>query len=491
MIKGYISNDLNNSTIYMGSNLTNIGFISTGLGTYWNQFHGLKDKLEGYARNIVSHIGDSGEVTVYNAGMIDYPEKAYEAASMFKNRGITLLFVYVATYSLSSTILPIAKELACPIILLNVQPGPAIDYFKVNSLIDRGEKTGLWLEYCQACAIPEFACVLGSAGIKYDIVTGHLNDDQTWKEIDSWISAAKVCRAMRHDRLGLLGHYYCGMLDVYTDLRKVSATFGTHVEILEMDELAAIRRGISQEEIEFKIKEFNESFIVSEECPLAEIQRAARTSVALDKLITAHNIGFMAYYYEGTPGSENEDIVTSVIAGNTLLTGKGIPVAGEYEVKNALAMKIMSLLGAGGSFSEFYAVDYEDDVVLLGHDGPAHFLMSENKVELVPLPVYHGKPGNGLSIQMSVRNSEVTLLSVCEGKEGFFLLVSEGETVPGEVLEIGNTNSRYRFQCGAKSFIEQWSKAGPSHHCAVGIGHVADRLQNVAFILGIEIKIIR
>ena len=465
-----------------------IGFLSTGLNTYWNQFEGLLDHLLGYSKTIVSHIESQGGVEVTDVGMVDCPEKAAEAATVLKRAGVDLVFLYVSTYSLSSTILPVARALSCPVIALNLQPGPAIDYSAINSLDDRGEMTGMWLENCQACAIPEIAGAFNRVGLKYDIVTGHMKDDSAWEEIASWVDAAKALAAMRSNRLGLLGHYYCGMLDVYTDVLKVSSSFGSHVEIVEMDELAALRASVTPEQVEDKLSEFRKQFIVSESCSEYELRRAATTSVALDKLIEAHDLGSLAYYYEGQSGNDHENIITSVIAGNTLLTAKGIPVAGEYEVKNAFAMKVMSLLGAGGSFSEFYAMDFDDDVILLGHDGPAHPLISDGKVELVPLPVYHGKPGKGLSIQMSVRKGDVTLLSVCEGPEGVFLLVAEGESVPGDVLQIGNTNSRYRFPCGMRSFFDQWCKAGPSHHCAVGVGHQARKLAKIAFLMGIGIK---
>ncbi len=464
---------------------TKIGLMGIGLDTYWAQFDGLLDHLLGYQQEINLKISGFG-VEVLDAGMVDNPVRAREAASYLASNEIELLFLYISTYALSSTVLPVAQKVKVPVILLNLQPVATLDYSAFNQLNDRGKMTGLWLEHCQACSVPEIAGVFNRSGIKYDIVTGYLQDQDAWKEIGEFVRAAIVAERMRNNRLGILGHYYGGMLDVYTDTAKQSAVFGTHLEMLEMCELKRWRDGVTEAELKAKIAEFHVNFEVTAECAAEEIERAARTSIALDKLVAAHGLGSMAYYYEGESGNDYENIVTSVIAGNTLLTGKNIPVAGECEVKNAQAMKIMAEFGAGGSFSEFYLMDFNDDVVMLGHDGPAHFAIAEGRVKLVPLPIYHGKPGKGLSIQMSVRQGPVTLLSVVEGKEGIFFLVAEGESVPGPTLQIGNTNSRYRFVPGAKAFMNQWSKQGPAHHCAIGVGHLASSIQKLGMILGIE-----
>lgn len=467
-----------------------IGLLGVGLNTYWTQFDGLYGRLVGYQQAIKDKMQAYNMGIVVDAGLVDDVDKANEAVQLMKREDVEILFIFISTYALSSTIMPLVNRLDVPVVLLNIQPLPAIEYDKLNGLRDRGEMTGEWLANCQACSVPEFCSVFNRADVRYDIVSGYLEDSEAWKEIYQWIDAAGISYGMRNNRMGVLGNYYGGMVDVYSDLAMQSTVFGTHIEVLEMCELSEFRRTVTAEETERKIAAFGDAFEIDSSCTRDEIVRAAQTSVALDKLVETHRLGSLAYYYAGANGNEYENIVTSIIAGNTLLTGRDIPVAGEYEVKNVQAMKIMSLLGAGGCFSEFYAVDYKDDVILLGHDGPAHFIISEKKVGLVPLPVYHGKPGKGLSIQMSVRQGPVTLLSVVGGKEGMSLLIAEGESVPGPVLNIGNVNSRYKFPLPAKEFIRKWSMAGPSHHCSIGVGHIAGVLKKYAFMLRIPVTVI-
>lgn len=463
-----------------------IGIFSIGLSTYWPQFEGLEDRLRGYHQTIAGRIRDMG-VHLVDAGMVDSPERAPEAAALFRREGVELIFLYISTYALSSTVLPVVQQSGVPVVVLNLQPVSSIDYDAFNAMGDRGVMTGEWLAHCQACSVPEIAGVFNRAGIDYHLVTGYLGGERAWDEIGEWVDAVQVMISIRHNRVGLLGHYYGGMLDVYSDLTQQSAVFGNHFEMLEMGELKSLREKVAPEDQKAKIEQFYEEFEVSPECTREELERAAKTSVALDRLVRERYLGAMAYYFEGAGDPAYEDIITSIIPGNTLLTGHHVPVAGEYEVKNVQAMKIMDAFGAGGSFSEFYLMDFDDDVVLLGHDGPAHFGIAEGRVGLVPVPVYHGKPGKGLSIQMRVKNGPVTLLSLIQHQDGkLSLLAAEGASVPGPVLHIGNTNSRYRFSLSAREFIDRWSKAGPAHHCAIGVGHIAGKIKKLTALLGME-----
>ncbi len=464
-----------------------IGLFGIGLDAYWPQFPGLKERLEGYLRVTRGKLERPG-IEVVDLGLIDTPEKALWAGHDFRRGDVDLIFLHVTTYALSSTVLPVVRRAKVPVIVLNLSPQAAIDYTAFNNLGDRTAMTGEWLANCCACPVPEIANVFQRARIPFFQVTGRLHGDpESDREIDGWIDAARVAHVMAHNRLGLMGHYYNGMLDISSDTTLQCATFGGHMEIVEVDELAALRRGVKEAEIANRVVLFREQFEVQPDCPEEELRRAARTSVALDRLVAEHDLGSLAYYYMGTGNPENEDAISSIILGTSLLTARGIPVAGEFEIKNAQAMKIMDAFGAGGSFTEYYALDWEADVVLMGHDGPGHLAIAEGKTKVRPLEVYHGKVGRGLSVEMSVKHGPVTLLSVAETRDGGLkFVVAEGASVPGPILEIGNTNSRYQFSIGARRFVEDWNSQGPAHHCAVGVGHLADKIAKLSRLLGIE-----
>ena len=465
-----------------------IGLCGIGLEAYWSQFAGLEQRLKAYVAQMAARLRRPG-VEVVDLGLIDSPSRSLEAGHQFRRADIDVLFLYVTTYALSNTVLPLVQRAGVPVVVLNLQPDAAIDYQAFNRLENRTAMTGEWLAFCSACPVPEIANLFARARIPFHQVTGVRSEAETGREIEEWLAAARVKASLAESRLGLMGHYYSGMLDIMTDVTLVSIAFGTHVELLEVDELSALCAEVSEVDIVRRIAEFDETFDVQRDCAPEELRRAARTSVALDEFVRQHDLDALAYYYKGSGNAANEETMSSIILGTSLLTARHIPVAGEYEVKNALAMKMMDLIGAGGSFTEYYAMDLNDDLVLMGHDGPGHIAIAEGKTKVRPLDVYHGKVGCGLSVEMSVKHGPVTLLSVAEDADSRFrLVIAEGECVAGPILEIGNTNSRYRFPLGARNFVEAWNAQGPAHHCAVGVGHVAATLRKTAALMGLGFR---
>ncbi|MBA3826141.1 MAG: L-fucose/L-arabinose isomerase family protein [Ktedonobacterales bacterium] len=463
-----------------------IGIFAIGLEAYWPQFPSLYERLGGYLRGIEAQLAGYGEVI--SVGMVDTAEAAQTAAARLASAEVDLLFVYAATYATSSTVLPIVQRAKAPVVLLNLQPTATLDY--------AGMTTEEWLANCSACCVPELGGALTRARIPFGVVSGVLtNDPRAWGEIGEWCQAAGAAHAVRRARLGFLGHTYPGMLDMYSDFTSVSGQLGSHIEVLEMDDLVKRVQSVTAPQVAAKINELRATFDFAQAArdPIAaeiqpeDLEWSARVAVGLDALAKDFDLSALTYYYRGVDGNENERVTAGMIAGNSLLTARGIPCSGEGDLKNSLAMLIMDRLGAGGSYTEIYAMDLAQGFMLLGHDGPMHLAIAEGKPVLRKLKLYHGKSGFGVSVECTVKHGPVSILGVTQGAESQLkFLLGEGTSIPGPTFHIGNTNSRVRFGIDAATFVNRWTEAGPTHHCALGIGSQSGALRKVGKLLGIE-----
>ncbi len=443
-----------------------VGFFGIGLAAYWSQFPGLKERLEDSQREVGARLNGFG-VEVIPAGLVDTAQAAAAAGELFASAGLDLLICYVGTYATSSQVLPVVQRAKAPVLILNLQPVAALDYENTD--------TQEWLANCSVCCVPELANAFTRARIPFHVVTGTLRDDETaWSEIASWCRAATVASALRKARIGFLGHTYPGMLDMYSDFTAISAQTGAHVEVLEMCDLARCVDDAAPAEVA-AIREQALRIFALENVGEEELDWAARVAAGLNGLVRRFDLDGLTYYYRGLEGNLYERLGAGLILGNSLLTANGIPASGEGDLKTCLAMMILDRLEAGGSYTEFYAMDFRENFLLMGHDGPAHLALSDRRPVLRGLGLYHGKRGHGVSVEFNVRTGPVTLLGMTQTAEGGLkMLTAQGESIPGPILKIGNTNSRLRFPLGPREFVNAWCREGPTHHCALGVGAVAD-----------------
>lgn len=520
---------------------TKIGLFSIGLAAYWPQFEELEARLAGYGRFVAGRLQAMGP-DVVDAGMVDDYATALAAGDRFRAEDVDLAVCFVTTYATSATVLPVVQKLGRPVLILNLQPTAQLDYGRTG--------TGEWLANCQACCVPEIACAFERCGIDFHTVTGLLGLDadggtgvpplvqaptssanlpsageshrrdadatrpheitadhpaaiRAWKEIGEWIDAVMVLRTLGRTRIGFLGHTYPGMLDMYSDFTQISGTFGSHIEVLEMEDLEAGYEAATDKEITAKADELRSFFTFAEANPNDPISlppdeesfdHACRVAIGLDKLVERFDLGALSYYYRGVEGRPYAALSAGMIPGLSLLTAKGVPCSGEGDLKNCVAMKAMDILGAGGSFTELYAMDFEESFILMGHDGPFHLRIADGQPVLRRLGTYHGKVGSGLSVEATVQHGPVTIFGLTQRRDGKMkMLLAEGWCLPGETLRIGNTNSRLRFTVNADDpfdiadWMNRWAAEGPTHHVALGVGHRAGALAKFGGLLDVPV----
>jgi len=479
-----------------------IGLYSVGLRTYWNQFPGLRERLLEYNAFIETKLSTWTEV--FNYGLVDTEEEGRKLGEWLNACNVDLVFCHVATYATSSTVLPIHQICTAPVVFLNLQPTERINYDKTT--------TGEWLAHCSACPVPEFANAFERAGIPFRVVNGLLGLDRTpeksltnevtynhqsairaWKEIEEWAKAAAVPRTLKHSRFGFLGNTYSGMLDMYSDFTMIQAQTGLHVEVLEMCDLDRLLKDVSLREVRAKLEEVHQMFEISGDSPSDPIARkptdeqmewSCRVAAAQEKLVKEYDLDALTYYYHGAPGGEYEKLQGGFIVGHSLLTARGIPCSGEGDLKTAVAMKICDILGTGGSFSEIVVVDYVDETILLGHDGPFHIAISEGKPVLRGMGLYHGKQGTGLSVEAKVKSGPITTLNVTQTGDGKLkLIISEGQSTDGPIMKIGNTQTPVKFRKHPDEYMSQWFAEAPTHHCAMSIGWNAGLFEKVGQLM--------
>lgn len=457
-----------------------IGLVAGGLGTYWPQFPELLPQLQESAR-YVSERFQQMDAEVVDVGFISDAQEGDAAAEQLRQGDCDLIVLFLTTYLTSSMVLPIAQRANTPVLVIDLQPTERMDHASFD--------TGAWLAYCGQCPVPEVGNVFRRAGIPFRSVSGWLRQESAWDRISQWIQAAHVRAALRHARHGLMGHVYPGMLDVSTDLTLLPTTFGSHVEVVEFDDLRVLVDEVTDAEVADRMALAREVFTLDDTVVEDDFAWGAKVSVGLDRLVDEFALDSLAYYHRGRDGEQHERLGAGMILGASLLTARGVPTTGEYELRTTVAQLATQVVGAGGSFCEIQALDFEDGVVEMGHDGPAHLAVSSRDPLLRGLGVYHGKRGWGVSVEFDVRHGPVTLLGLGQDRDGSLAFVaSEGEVVPGPLLAIGNTTSRVDFGRDPGVWVDEWSATGIGHHWSLSLGHRAADYRAAASLLGIDFR---
>jgi L-arabinose isomerase len=442
-----------------------IGLLPLGHHYYWDQFPNLKAMGQRMYGRLTALLGEYADIITPE--LVDSPEKSRQAGEMFRREGVDLLLVFPFGYTPAMNMIPAVRELAVPIRILNAHEDRSYDYARAD--------TTDYLHHEGVCCVPEFAGSLVNIGKPFKVRTGCFDDPRLRNELYGDAIGAAAARAFKRLKAGLIGQTYTGMGDMPIDEHRLMRATGQLLERAEVEEIENAYLRVTAEQLQDMVRQFRAMYDVDASVTDEHLRFSAQAAVAYDEVIRRHDISAFGFYWWG-----ERELVTQLRAQAALavsrLTALGCPGVTEGDVKSALACKIMDLLGAGGMFVEFFAMDFAENFFLMGHDGPSNVNMAKGRPRLQHLDVHHGKSGHGVGIDFDMQEGPVTLLNLTQfgardrSGDTFKLIYAVGEVIPGPVLQIGNPNCRVRVQHPLHEFMDAWCQHGPSHHVALGLG---------------------
>ena len=444
-----------------------IGLLPTGHEIYWGQFPGLREKCQALLTTFCDRFAEIGDVV--EPEIVDTPAKAVQAGELFKREQVDVVFIFPLGYTTGMVMVPAVNGLSVPLRILNAHLDSAYDYKTAD--------TSEYLYHEGPCCVPEYAGTLISLGKPFQVRTGHFGERRLWREIEADCLGAATARAFRKLTFGVIGNTYTGMTDMPVDEHRILRATGRLLARPEVEEIVEAYHRVTDAQLKDMYRQFRELYDVEPGVTDEHLRFSAQAAVAYDEVIQRHDISAFGYYWWG-----EQELLTQLRAQSTLavsrLAALGRPGVTEGDVKTAMGLKLMDLLGAGGMFVEFFAMNFDDPHLLLGHDGPANINMAEGRPRLQHLEVHHGKTGHGLGIDFQMRHGPVTLLNLTQFDAGetFKLIYSVAEAVPGDILSIGNPNCRVKLDKPLHEFFNAWCQHGPCHHVAIGLGDLSGEL---------------
>jgi len=457
-----------------------IGLMFTGLKAYWPQFPELGDIGRDMYEKYITRFREIGDVV--EAKFVDTPEKSEAAGKQFIEAGIDILFVFPFGYTTGMIIVPCIFQLddKIPIRLLASHEDATYDY--------KNARTADFLHHSGICCTPEYASTLLRIGRKFKVITGWLEDIRFWNEIKSDSIGAAAANVWRKLNYAIIGNVYTNMTDMPADDHRLLKATGKVFLRPEVEEFEEEYKRVTEDEVQDMYKQFREMYDVDETVTDDHMYESAKIAVVFDKIINRYDISGYGYYWWGEKEEITQIRSQSVLAGSRLSSMGRMGVT-EGDVKTAMAMKFMDLIGAGGMFVEFNSIDYAGDFILVSHDGPVNFNVAEGKGRLQHLDIHHGKTGEGLGVDFDIKKGPVTLLNLTQSdpsSDTFKLIYTVGEVVDGDILSVGNPNCRMQIEKPIHEFVDEWCQEGPIHHCSLGIGNVGREIEVFAQAMGFD-----
>ena len=459
-----------------------IGLLTTSLAAYFEVWPDLRETLEGLAKSkIINNMNRYGEV-IYS-GLVDNIDSAKRLGREFIEKDVDVIVIVELAYTTSDIPLTAIKNINKPIIVLSTQVIDRVkDELSLKKLLSGNCLVGT----------EELTSALIRVGIDFDIVSGLMDSESTYKELGEYFDAIRIVKKIRNSRIGLMGSItFPGMMDFMVDETSVFENFGLPIIHIGTNEIAEVYKSLDEKEVNSLKKKIVDNYNIS----LGDDQfnRSIRMTVCYKKLVEMYNLASVADYWQ--PRMQHSELGIVPYLASTILTTEGIPFSCEGDISTAIAVLIMKEITGDSVCAEHYILDYEKNAILLAHEGNGNLNYARNNsdVEIVEHPMWEGSCGYGAVAKYTCKTGKSTILNISPDKDGKWkMVIASGENIYVDpIKDLGIPQAWWKVDMELDDFIKRWCSKGPSHHIALSYGAVENTLAKIGSLLKLNVSIIK
>ena len=344
----------------------------------------------------------------------------------------------------------------------------------------------------------EFGFIVSRLRINRKVVVGYWKDESILKQIDVWARAAAAWhdwQGAKFVRFGDNMRYVA-----VTDGDKVEAEykFGFSVNTHGIGDLVKVINNVSDEDVDSLIKEYEDSYVLSDELKNGggkhqTLKDAAKIELGLKAFLEDGNYKGFTDTFEDLHGMMQ---LPGIAAQRLMQAGYGFAGEGDWKTVALIrAMKVMaSGLKGGNSFMEDYTYHFEEgnEMVLGAHMLEICSSIADGKPSCEIHPLGIGGKADPVRLVFNVAESEALNASIIDMGNRFRLLVNEVQAIkPAHDLpKLPVARVLWQPMPDMKTGCAAWIYAGGAHHTCFSQNLTSEHLEDFASMANIEFVLI-
>ncbi len=457
-----------------------VGLLPLYLKLYDDVRPDAREKFDPFLRQIAEGFEARG-VSATTAGVCRVASEFRAALEQLEAADVDLLVTVHLAYSPSLESVDALTSSSLPLLMLDTTMhadfGPATD--PAHILYNHGIH-----------GVQDLASMLRRRGRPYHVVAGHLEESDVLDRAAGIARAARAAHSLRGMRVLRIGETFRGMGDFAVEDDTLASEFGIRVDQSDIEPLREHAKAVTDAEIEEELRIDRERFSI--EVPEEVHRRSVRVGLALRRWLEAGGYrAFSQNFLAFTSGDEPIDTVPFLEASKAM--SRGLGYAGEGDVLTASLVGALNGTFGDTNFTEMFCPDWKGGTVFLSHMGEFNFACAAGRPQLVERDFPWTKAHNPAVVTAAPAPGPAVLVNLAPGPHDSFDLILAPVEVLGDTTHEAMRNSIrgwIRPECDLAAFLEQYSRFGGTHHCALVHGGRVEVLSAFAEFAGIGCNVI-